>query len=82
MAFRDKDEQTYDNWKKLTLIYDKTNQQLCELAKRPLVPAHCPPSPPPAQHPINSRGDIRDSSSVHFWGCGEPMDLSYQKAKK
>ena len=45
-------------------------------------PYTTPPSPPPAQYPINSRGDVRDGSGVCFGGHSEPMELSYQKAKK
>ena len=53
----------------------------CELAKRPLVPARRPPPPPPPQRPLNNRGDVRDGTGIRFGGRGEPMDLSYQRAK-
>ena len=82
MTFWDEDKQTYNSWKKLTLVYNKTNQQLYELsrhklAKRPLISAWCPSFPPPAQYPINSREDVRDSSGVYFGSYDKPIDLSY-----
>ena len=86
LAFRPEKDHTYDNWKQLALVLDKADQQLRELsrkelAKKPLVPM-CRPPPPPPNRTINPRGDVKDNTGVRFGGRGEPMDLSYQRAKR